>query len=110
MFFVSAFIVTVELTEPQIFVFAPAERPMRIEIVVDPSRPAPPPSLAARVAPAATTATTETSAARPRVGRVGRPGPRRGGGVRKNERPAKSAADLDAEMEDYTASNAPAAA
>lgn len=32
---------------------------MKIEIVVDPSRPAPPASLAARVAPAAATVQTE---------------------------------------------------
>jgi hypothetical protein len=37
-----------------------AERPMKIEIVVDPARPAPPQSLVSRVAPAATVATTAT--------------------------------------------------
>ncbi|PCH35064.1 hypothetical protein WOLCODRAFT_27614 [Wolfiporia cocos MD-104 SS10] len=83
------------------------KRPMKIEIVVDPTRPAPPASLASRVAPAPVAAApTEgvRNGGRPRRGRGG------GGGVRrKNERPAKSAADLDAEMEDYTANNAPTA-
>jgi len=73
------------------------ERPMKIEIVVDPKTGQ---SLASRVAPA-TVASAARSAGRPRRGRA-RP--------KKTERPAKSAADLDAEMEDYTAGNAPAAA
>jgi THO complex subunit 4 len=79
------------------------KRPMKIEIVVDPTAPVP---LAQRVAPAP----AATATAAPRTG--GRPRRGRGGarGPRKNDRPAKSAADLDAEMEDYTASNAPAAA
>ncbi|KAF9457728.1 hypothetical protein BDZ94DRAFT_1137616, partial [Collybia nuda] len=71
------------------------KRPMKIEIVVDPRVPAQ--SLASRVAPAAGATNG---------GRRGRGGK---GGARKGERPAKSAADLDAEMEDYTASNAPVA-
>jgi len=81
------------------------KRPMKIEIVLDPSRPAPPASLASRVAPAPTATPTEgvrTGGGRPRRGRGG-------GRARRTERPPKSAADLDAEMEDYTASNAPAA-
>jgi len=80
------------------------KRPMKIEIVVDPSRPLP---LASRVAPAP----AATKAATPRTGTAprGRRGVRGRGGARKSERPAKSAADLDAEMEDYTASNVPAA-
>ncbi|PSR99319.1 hypothetical protein PHLCEN_2v4178 [Hermanssonia centrifuga] len=82
------------------------KRPMKIEIVVDPSRPAPAASLASRVAPPS----TATDGAAPRTG--GRPRRGRGGGAgrKRNERPAKSAADLDAEMEDYTTSTAPAAA
>ncbi|KAI0728509.1 hypothetical protein C8Q72DRAFT_885295 [Fomitopsis betulina] len=83
---------------------------MKIEIVVDPSRPAPPASLAARVAPAAATVQTEGArgVGRPRRGRGGAGA---GAGRRtKNERPNKSVADLDAEMEDYTANNAPVAA
>ncbi|KAF7797332.1 hypothetical protein EIP86_008527 [Pleurotus ostreatoroseus] len=70
---------------------------MKIEIVVDPSRPATSATLASRVAPAAATeGVPRTGGRRPRGGR---------GGPRKRvERPAKSAADLDAEMEDYTAS------
>ncbi|OBZ67955.1 mRNA export protein mlo3 [Grifola frondosa] len=85
------------------------ERPMKIEIIVDPSRPVPPASLASRVAPAPSVpveTAPRTGGGRPRRGRGG-------GGVRgrkSNERPNKSAADLDAEMEDYSASNAPAAA
>ncbi|KAN0084289.1 hypothetical protein V8E55_007793 [Tylopilus felleus] len=86
------------------------KRPMKIEIVVDPARPAPAQSLVSRVAPPPTTvATTATT-------RVARPASRgirrgaRGRGRKGNERPPKSAADLDAEMEDYTASNAAAPA
>ncbi|KAF9051841.1 hypothetical protein BJ165DRAFT_1524745 [Panaeolus papilionaceus] len=79
---------------------------MKIEIVVDPTAPVP---LAQRVAPAPAAAAAATTSA-PRTG--GRP--TRGGRGRrprnKSDRPAKSAADLDAEMEDYTASNAPTAA
>jgi hypothetical protein len=67
---------------------------MKIEIVVDPARPLP---LASRVAPVATTvATNGTRAPRP-TGAPARRG--RGGKARKADRPVKSAADLDAEME-----------
>ncbi|KAF8190429.1 hypothetical protein K438DRAFT_925146 [Mycena galopus ATCC 62051] len=88
-------------------------RPMKIEIVVDPSRPAPPATLASRVAPApaangAASSTPRASAPRGR-GAGGRRG-RGGGRAPKAERTTKTAADLDAEMEDYTASNAPATA
>ncbi|KAG9313487.1 hypothetical protein JVU11DRAFT_5812 [Chiua virens] len=79
---------------------------MKIEIVVDPARPAPPQSLVSRVAPppASVPATTTTT-------RVARPASRgirraRGRARKGNDRPQKSAADLDAEMEDYTATNA----
>jgi THO complex subunit 4 len=75
------------------------ERPMRIELVVDPSKPLPLASRVAAPAKAAATANVHRAAA-----------PRRKRAPRKNERPAKSAADLDAEMEDYTSANAPAAA
>ncbi|TFY80085.1 hypothetical protein EWM64_g3930 [Hericium alpestre] len=83
---------------------------MKIEVIVDPARLPPAPSLASRVAPAAEAATNGTQGSR-------RPGGTRGGGVgrggrrpRRSERPPKSVADLDAEMEDYTAtSNGPAA-
>ncbi|KAJ7691772.1 hypothetical protein B0H17DRAFT_1062622 [Mycena rosella] len=85
-------------------------RPMKIEIVVDPSRPA---TLASRVAPApaaAAVAAVPRNANPPRGrGVAGRRGGR-GGGRPKADRTPKTAADLDAEMEDYTASNAPAAA
>ncbi|KAG1748315.1 uncharacterized protein EDB91DRAFT_1235683 [Suillus paluster] len=87
------------------------KRPMKIEIVVDPARPAPPASLVSRVAPApsAAAAAPEARGARP-AARGARRG--RGRGRKANERPQKSVADLDAEMEDYTASSAvaPAAA
>ncbi|GLB42222.1 putative RNA recognition motif containing protein [Lyophyllum shimeji] len=80
------------------------KKPMKIEIVVAPG----PPTLASRVAPAAAAAMTNGTT--PRTGaRAGRRGGRGGRAARK-ERPQKSVADLDAEMEDYTASNAPAAA
>ncbi|KAK0192669.1 hypothetical protein F5146DRAFT_514345 [Armillaria mellea] len=71
---------------------------MKIEIVVDPSRPQQ--TLASRVAPSPAVAAAARTGGAPR-GRRGR-----GGKPRKEPRPAKSAADLDAEMEDYTASNA----
>jgi len=81
------------------------KRPMKIEIVVDPSKPVP---LASRVAPAPAAAAANGKAQTPRTGA---PRGRRGrGGARKAERIPKTAADLDAEMEDYTAANAPAAA
>jgi THO complex subunit 4 len=95
------------------------KRPMKIEIVVDPARPAPPQSLASRVAPppAAAAAAAATAAGVVPHARAARPAVRgarrgRGRGRKTNERPQKSVADLDAEMEDYTASNvtAPAAA
>ncbi|KAG6829054.1 hypothetical protein H0H87_012755 [Tephrocybe sp. NHM501043] len=78
------------------------KKPMKIEIVVAPA----PVSLASRVAPA-----EGAAAATNGVARTGGRGGRRGGraGRVRKERPAKSAADLDAEMEDYTASNVPAA-
>ncbi|KAI6148523.1 hypothetical protein BKA82DRAFT_4138268 [Pisolithus tinctorius] len=85
------------------------KRPMKIEIVIDPARPAPQ-SLASRVAPAAAAAVTTTT----RVARPATRGGRRGLKTRRKptERPQKSVADLDAEMEDYTAANSatPAAA
>ncbi|KAF8636912.1 hypothetical protein AX17_003163 [Amanita inopinata Kibby_2008] len=75
---------------------------MKIEIVVDPTKSTSAPSLVSRVAPAASGATVV------RMGVRGRRG--RGGRVRKGERPVKSAADLDAEMEDYTINNGPTTA
>jgi len=79
---------------------------MKIEIVVAPQ----PQSLASRVAPPPATAVAAEVAAPVRTG-GGRGRGRRGGGRgRKGDRTPKSAADLDAEMEDYTASNAPTAA
>jgi len=87
------------------------KRPMKIEVVVDPSRLAATPSLASRVAPAENTAvvTNGTQTARGRGGALRGRGRRPG--TRKTERPQKTVEDLDAEMEDYTASNAaPAAA
>ncbi|TFK93344.1 hypothetical protein K466DRAFT_581050 [Polyporus arcularius HHB13444] len=84
---------------------------MKIEIVVDPTKPAPAASLASRVAPApaAVVEAAPRTGGRPGRGR-GRGAAAAGGGRRKaNERPQKTAADLDAEMEDYTAHNAPAA-
>jgi len=86
------------------------KRPMKIEVVVDPSRLAATPSLASRVAPVEniTVVTNGTQTARSRGG-VPRRGRRQG--ARKTERPQKTVEDLDAEMEDYTTSNAaPAAA
>ncbi|CAE6431248.1 hypothetical protein ACGC1H_001297 [Rhizoctonia solani] len=83
------------------------KRPMKIEIVMDPTK-VPPPSLASRVAPApeakqpaAKAAAASGTAA---AAKTGKPAARGRGRRRKNnERPAKSAADLDAEMEVYKA-------
>jgi len=86
------------------------KRPMKIEIVVDPARPAPAQSLVSRVAPPPATVavtTTTTRAARPASRGIRRA---RGRARKGTERPQKSAADLDADMEDYTASNAVAPA
>ncbi|KAG8737106.1 hypothetical protein FRC10_008573 [Ceratobasidium sp. 414] len=95
------------------------KRPMKIEIVMDPSK-VPPPSLASRVAPAPAAKqqpTPKAAASGPAPERSGKPagagGRGRGrGGRRKggSERPAKSAADLDAEMEVYKATPDEAAA
>ncbi|THH11918.1 hypothetical protein EW145_g348 [Phellinidium pouzarii] len=78
------------------------EKPMRIEIIYDPAKlPLP---LASRVAPAPV-------AAPGRVERVGGRAKRgRGSNKRTGPRPQKSVADLDAEMEDYTAASNPTAA
>lgn len=85
------------------------KRPMKIEILVDPSRPQ---TLAERVAPVAAVAAAGGAQAQPArtKGAAGRGRGRGRVGARKtaNKTP-KSVADLDAEMEDYTASNAPAA-
>lgn len=79
---------------------------MKIEIVVDPVN-LPGQSLASRVAPPPAPATNGTSD----VPRRGGPKRARGrGGRRRNERPNKTAADLDAEMEDYTAASTTPAA
>jgi len=89
------------------------ERPMKIEIVVDPARPAPPASLASRVAPPPSAIATPEARGARSVHKVGldcfflpihRPAARgarrgRGRGRKSNERPQKSVADLDAEME-----------
>ncbi|KAF7763573.1 hypothetical protein Agabi119p4_8110 [Agaricus bisporus var. burnettii] len=83
------------------------KRPMKIEIVFDPSRSV---SLASRVAPAPVSNGTQVAKTTTAGGGGGGRGRRPRRGQKRGERPQKSAADLDAEMEDYTASNAPAAA
>jgi THO complex subunit 4 len=71
------------------------KRPMKIEIILDPSKPQP---LSARVAPAPTNGTQQARTQRPtKSKKPGKP--------RVKQTP-KTAADLDAEMEDYTASSA----
>jgi len=79
------------------------KRPMKIEIVVDPSRP---PPLAQRVAPAVTAAAAPVNGKSPKTGGGRRH--KRGIRARKADRPVASLATLDAEMEDYTTSNAQA--
>ncbi|QRW05682.1 RNA recognition motif protein [Ceratobasidium sp. AG-Ba] len=91
------------------------KRPMKIEIVMDPTK-VPPPSLASRVAPAPAekkqpAQKAAASSAAPE--RAGKPAGGRGRGRRRkggNDRPAKSVADLDAEMEVYKATPDEAAA
>ncbi|GAA6061567.1 hypothetical protein JCM10212_001099 [Sporobolomyces blumeae] len=94
------------------------KRPMKVEIIVDPSRggrtPTGPASLTQRVAPApasATVAAASGSAQQPRAprqpgqgGRTG--GGRRGGGRRggRAERPPATVESLDQEMSDWQAS------
>ncbi|KAG9127206.1 hypothetical protein FRC07_000251 [Ceratobasidium sp. 392] len=84
------------------------KRPMKIEIVMDPSK-VPPPSLASRVAPAPAAKqqpAPKAAASGAAPERSGKPAGGRGRGRRRkggNDRPAKSAADLDAEMEVYKA-------
>ena len=82
------------------------KRPMKIEIVMDPTK-VPPPSLVSRVAPAPEAKQTPKAAASgTEKAKIGKPNARGGRGRRRkggNDRPAKSAADLDAEMEVYKA-------
>ncbi|KAG8715014.1 hypothetical protein FRC08_011110 [Ceratobasidium sp. 394] len=91
------------------------KRPMKIEIVMDPSK-VPPPSLASRVAPAPAAKqqpAPKAAASGAAPERSGKPAGGRGRGRRRkggNDRPAKSAADLDAEMEVYKATPDEAAA
>jgi len=88
------------------------KRPMKIEIVMDPAKP---PTLSQRVAPAPAPAAPVVPVANGTVTASG-PKPRRrhvrGRGRRKgDDRPTKSVADLDAEMEDYSnATSGPTAA
>jgi len=70
---------------------------MKIEIIVDPSKPL---SLASRVAPAPV-----ANGAQMTVPSDGAPRKRRVRGKGSARKAPKSAADLDADMEDYTASN-----
>lgn len=76
------------------------ERPMKVEIVLDPARAQPAPTLSQRVGPAPDTATTTATTQSATRGRKGLRG--RGGRKKRTQRPAKSAEDLDAEMADYT--------
>lgn len=91
------------------------KRPMKIEIVMDPTKVAPP-SLASRVAPApaAKQQAPKPAASGAPAERTGKPaGAGRGGRGRRRkggDRPAKTAADLDAEMEVYKATPEEAAA
>ncbi|KAI8443060.1 hypothetical protein BY996DRAFT_6436116 [Phakopsora pachyrhizi] len=72
----------------------------KVEIVVDPAR-IPPPPLSNRVAPAPKAANPASAGAN---GKAANGGSRQGGNLGKgrgNRQPQKTAADLDAEMEDY---------
>ncbi|CAH7671427.1 hypothetical protein PPACK8108_LOCUS6200 [Phakopsora pachyrhizi] len=75
-------------------------RPIKVEIVIDPAR-IPPPPLSNRVAPAPKAANPASAGAN---GQAANGGSRQGGNLGKgrgNRQPQKTAADLDAEMEDY---------
>ncbi|KAI7944492.1 hypothetical protein MJO28_010187 [Puccinia striiformis f. sp. tritici] len=79
---------------------------MKVEIVVDPSR-IPPAPLSTRVAPANKQNAPASAGAN---GQTTAPGNRRGGArgrgkTGNNKAPQKSAAELDAEMEDYQKAN-----
>lgn len=80
-------------------------KPMKVEIIFDPSR-LPPPPLNSRIAPAPKSTPIAVSpvdaAPRGRGGKaVGRGRGRGRGGRRGEDRPKPTEADLDAEMEDY---------
>ncbi|CAE6536542.1 unnamed protein product [Rhizoctonia solani] len=98
---------TAELEDPKsVLGLSSVQRPMKIEIVMDPTK-VPPPSLASRVAPAPDAkqpAAKAAAASGTAAAKTGKPAARGRGRRRKNnERPAKSVADLDAEMEVYKA-------
>ncbi|KAI8449097.1 hypothetical protein BY996DRAFT_8410869 [Phakopsora pachyrhizi] len=74
--------------------------PMKVEIVVDPAR-IPPPPISNKVAPAPKAANPASTGAN---GQAANRGSCQGGNLGKgrgNRQPQKTAADLDAEMEDY---------
>lgn len=110
----SAGIVTVEFKNPEDSTKAyqayngrliDQKRPMKVEIIVDPSRQ-PPPPLASRLdAPIAAPATNGATRGSGGRGRGGRRGGASGGGRQPREK-SKTAAELDAEMEEYVAGNA----
>ncbi|CAH7668841.1 hypothetical protein BY996DRAFT_8410902 [Phakopsora pachyrhizi] len=75
-------------------------RPMKVEIVVDPDRILPPP-LSTRVAPAPKAANPPSAGANGQAANGGSCQGGHCGKVRGNKQPQKTAADLYAEMEDY---------
>lgn len=80
-------------------------RPMKVEIVVDPAR-IPPPPLSTRVAPPPKQNAPASGGANGQTaGTNNRRGGFRGRGKGGNKAPPKSAAELDAEMEDYQKAN-----
>ncbi|PWY97681.1 hypothetical protein BCV70DRAFT_180796 [Testicularia cyperi] len=86
------------------------KKPLKVEVVVDPSKVAVAPASAARAPKgAAAGAAAKTAASKGRAGR----GRGRGRGAAREARPKKTVEDLDAEMEDYNkqaSTDAPAAA
>ncbi|KAF8580449.1 hypothetical protein K439DRAFT_308606 [Ramaria rubella] len=85
------------------------QRPMKVEIVLDPARAQPAPTLSQRVGPAPAAAAKGAANAQG-VTRGKKGGKGRGGKKRGPPRPPKSAEDLDAEMADYSGSTNTAAA
>ncbi|CAH7677599.1 mRNA export protein mlo3 [Phakopsora pachyrhizi] len=79
---------------------ATSDRPMKVEIVVDPAT-IPPPPLSNRVAPAPKAANPASAGANGQAANRGSPQGGNLGKGRGNRQPQKTAANLDAKMEDY---------
>ncbi len=96
---------------PQTFTFLPfatalplqpTEKPLKVEVVVDPAKVAAAPANAPKGAKGAAAANgAKGKAARGAAGASARGARGRGRGAKREARPKKTVEDLDAEMEDY---------